>query len=133
MPHITVEYSANLEPRVELMRLLEVVHAAALRTGMIEIGGLRTRAERREHYVVADGDAANAFVAIRARVGAGRDDATRARFAETIFAAVTEFLEPIYRTSPLAISLDVEEIAPVGSLKRNNLHALMKARANAAA
>jgi 5-carboxymethyl-2-hydroxymuconate isomerase len=129
VPHLTVEYSANLEPRLEVMRLLAVVHAAALSTGMVEIGGVRTRAERRDLYIVADGDPANAFVAINARVGAGRDDATRANFAETVFKAATEFLEPIYRITPLAISLDVSEIEPVGSMKRNNLHARMKARA----
>jgi 5-carboxymethyl-2-hydroxymuconate isomerase len=129
MPHITVEYSANLEPLLDVMRLLAVVHAAALQTGMVEIGGVRTRAERRDHFIIADGDPANAFVAITARVGVGRDDATRARFAETVFEAATEFLEPIFRITPLAISLEVAEIDPVGSMKRNNLHARMQARA----
>lgn len=133
MPHLTVEYSANLEPRMDVMGLLHVVHQAALATGIAEIGGLRTRAERRNHYVIADGDPANAYVAIRARIGAGRDAATRKRFGETIFAAVKDYLDTIFHITPLAISLEVAEIDPVGSLKLNNLHARMKARAEATA
>lgn len=123
MPHITVEYSANLDAVLDLPALLHAVHCAALATGMVEIGGLRTRAERREHYVVADGNPANAFVAIRCRVGVGRDDATRARFAQDVFAAATAYLDPAFQTTPLAISLEVAEIDPVGSMKQNNLHA----------
>jgi len=126
LPHITVEYSANLDPILDVPALLGTVHRTALSTGMVEIGGLRTRAERREHFVVADGNAANAFVAIRCRVGAGRDEATRARFAEDVFAAATEFLDGMFQTTPLAISLEVAEIDPVGSMKRNNLHARMR-------
>lgn len=129
MPHLTVEYSANLEPQLDVMALLGVVHKAALATGVFEIGGIRVRAERRDQFIVADGDAANGFVAVHVRIGTGRDEATRTRMAEQIFAAVTAHLDPIFRSSPLAISLEVQQIDPVGSLKQNNLHARLKARA----
>ncbi|MCW3476963.1 5-carboxymethyl-2-hydroxymuconate Delta-isomerase [Limobrevibacterium gyesilva] len=132
MPHLTVEYSANLEPRLDVMGLLRAVHASALGTGVFEVGGIRVRAERRDQYVVADGDPANAFVAVHVRIGAGRDEATRVRMAEAIFKDVAAYLDPIYRTSPLAISLEVQQIDPVGSLKQNNLHARLKQRAGAA-
>jgi 5-carboxymethyl-2-hydroxymuconate isomerase len=131
MPHIVVEYSANLDTRLDVMRLLGALHQAALHSGMIEPGGLRTRAERRSHCIVADGAPENAFVAIRVRVGAGRDVATRSRFADALFAAATDLLEPLYRSGPLAISLDVEQIDPVTSRKRNNLHARLRAGAAA--
>jgi len=129
LPHLTVEYSANLEPMLDVMAFLRVVHTSALATGVFEVGGIRVRAERREQFVVADGDPANGFVAVHVRIGTGRDEATRAAMAEAIFADVTTFLDPLYRTSPLAISLEVQQIDPVGSMKQNNLHALMKARA----
>jgi 5-carboxymethyl-2-hydroxymuconate isomerase len=45
-----------------------------------------------------------------------------------VFSAATAYLDHVYRTTPLAISLEVAEIDPVGSLKQNNLHARMKAR-----
>jgi 5-carboxymethyl-2-hydroxymuconate isomerase len=129
MPHLTVEYSANLEPRLDVGGLLHAVHEAAMATKIAEVGGFRTRAERREHFVVADGDPRNGFVAIRVRIARGRDAATRATFAEAVFEAATAYLEPLFASVPLAISLEVAEIDPVGSLKRNNLHERMRARA----
>lgn len=128
MPHLTVEYSANLEPGADIPGLLAAVHRAALETGVFEIGGIRVRAERRDLYIVADGAPENRFVAVHVRIGAGRDEATRARMAEHVFAAVTAHLAPVYDAHPLAISLEVSEIAPVGSLKQNNLHARLKER-----
>ena len=47
MPHITIEYSANLEPKLEIAKLVEKVHTAAAGTGVLELGGLRTRADAR--------------------------------------------------------------------------------------
>ncbi len=132
MPHVIVEYSANLDPRVDIPGLLRKVHQAMLATGVAELGALRTRAARREHVVIADGDPANAFVAITLRLGHGRDEATRARVAQSVFDAACAHLEPDYAKNPLAISLELEEIPPPGSLKRNNLHARMRAKQAAA-
>lgn len=128
MPHVIVEYSANLEPRVDIPGLLRTIHQAMLASGIAVLGALRTRAARREQYVVADGDPANAFIAITLRLGHGRDEATRGRVAQSVFDAACAHLEPDYAKNPLAISLELEEIPPPGSLKRNNLHARMRAK-----
>ncbi|MBV9079473.1 MAG: 5-carboxymethyl-2-hydroxymuconate isomerase, partial [Methylobacteriaceae bacterium] len=45
MPHIIVEYSANLDGAISPRRLVNGLHAAALETGVFPLGGLRTRAE----------------------------------------------------------------------------------------
>ena len=72
MPHIVIEYSANLEHEVEPMTLVRAVHAAALAQAIFEAAGVRTRAARREHCLIADGDPSHAFVAVTARIGPGR-------------------------------------------------------------
>ena len=46
MPHFTIEYSANLEARVDIGEVVEVVRKAALETGIFPIGGTRVRAIR---------------------------------------------------------------------------------------
>jgi len=88
LPHIVIEYSANLENRIELRELVRKTHEAALATGVFEVGGLRTRCARRDVYRVADGHPDNAFVTVNVRVGHGRDEATRHRAGKTIFEAV---------------------------------------------
>jgi 5-carboxymethyl-2-hydroxymuconate isomerase len=104
------------------------VHATALETGVFPVGGLRTRVAERAIYRIADGDPANAFVHVALRIGHGRDLATKQRAAAAIFATVCEVLQPAFETTPLGISLDVQEIDPELSFKKNNLHDYVKKR-----
>lgn len=128
MAHIVIEYSAGLRDRLALPALLAAVHQAALQTGVFPIGGLRTRAYEAQHYVIADGHPDNAFVHLSLKVGHGRDIDTRKRACETIFEAACRQLAPIYESQPLAISLEMQEIDPVLTFKKNNLHEQVKKR-----
>ena len=128
MPHITVEYSANIRGKIEPQSLVDRVHEAALRTGVFPLGGTRTRAVERSCYRIADGHSDNAFVHVVLRIRHGRDLETRRRVAEEVFGEVCKFLEPLFQSSPLGISLEVQEIDPAVSLKKNNLHEHVRAR-----
>lgn len=132
MPHIIAEYSANLEPAVSPRRLVDALHRTALETGVFPIGGLRTRAERRGVYAVADGDPENAFVAVLVRLGAGRDVETRRRVAVALMATLEAETAEVFRTRGLGLTVEVQEIDPTTSLKTNNLHERL-ARTGAAA
>ena len=57
MPHFTIEYSANLDKRVDMAKVVEVVRKAATETGIFPLGGIRVRAVRCEHYAIGDGNA----------------------------------------------------------------------------
>lgn len=129
MPHIIVEYSANLEAVLSPWRLVNALHRAALDTGVFPIGGLRTRAERRDVYVVADGDPENGFVAIVARIGAGRDAETRLSVARRLMDILEAETSEAFRTRGIGLTVEIQEIDPTASLKTNNLHErLAKAR-----
>lgn len=128
MPHVVVEFSANLRARADVPALLRAVHAAALATGVFPRGGTRTRAEERTDYVIADGHPDNAFVHVVLRIGHGRDLATRRRAGQQVFDAVVAQLEAAYAAGPLAISFEVQEIDPELSWKHNNVHDHVVAR-----
>jgi 5-carboxymethyl-2-hydroxymuconate isomerase len=130
MPHIVIEYSANLRGRLDLPAFLATVHSAALDTGVFPAGGIRTRAYAAEHYVIADGHPDNTFVHVGLRIGPGRDLDTRKRACETIFAAVRQHLAPLYEALPLGISLDMQDIDPVLRCRQNNLHEYVERRAS---
>src|SRR5437588_11266090 len=100
MPHLTVEYSANLKDHVDIFKLVETVHHAALRTGVFEVAAIRTRAAGRDYYVIADGHRDNAFVAISVRVAPGRLPETRKRVGQELFDAACEFLKEVYEKTP---------------------------------
>jgi 5-carboxymethyl-2-hydroxymuconate isomerase len=128
VPHILIEYSANLRASVDFPEFLLTLREAALKTGVFPLGGIRIRGYEASHYLVADGHPDNAFVHIMLRVGHGRDLETRKRACEAIFAAACEHLEALYRRIPLGISLEMQEIDAVLTCKKNNLHEYVKAR-----
>lgn len=128
MPHIVVEYSANIRERMDLPRLLETLHTVAISTGVFPIGGARTRGAERTHYRIADGHPDNGFVHVSMMIGAGRDAQTKERASRTVFDALVKHLQPLFEASPLGITLEVRELDPVLSYKHNNLHDYVKAR-----
>lgn len=128
MPHLVIEYSANIEERLDLDSLMDELHRVALETSVFPIGGLRIRAYRAEHYRVADCDPANAFVHVTALVGHGRPLEVRKQAGERLFATLTEYLEPLFAARPLAISFNIQEFDPELNFKKNNLHRYVEQR-----
>jgi 5-carboxymethyl-2-hydroxymuconate isomerase len=130
MPHIVLEYSDNLKSRIDLRALVDALHHSALSTGIFPLGGLRTRAEERTIYRIADGHPDNAFVHVTMWVGHGRSAQTKQRAAQQVFEALVAFLKPCFDESPLGISLNMQELDEVLNFKHNNLHEYVKRRTN---
>jgi 5-carboxymethyl-2-hydroxymuconate isomerase len=131
MAHLIVEYSSNLRGGLDLPQLVRSLHQAALATGIFPIGGLRTRAYATESYCIADGHPENAFVHVSVRVGHGRDLATRRKACEQIFNAACDQLSGLFARTPLGISVEMQELDPELSFKKNNLHEHVKRRQSA--
>jgi 5-carboxymethyl-2-hydroxymuconate isomerase len=129
MPHFTLEYSANLDARIDMGKVVEVVRKAAVETGIFPLGGIRVRAIRCEHYAIADGNADFGFLAMVLRLGEGRDLATRKKAGEHIFKALSAYLDPVFGNSKFALSFDMQINDKETSWKRNNIHDVLKAEA----
>lgn len=129
MPHFTLEYSANLDSRVDMAKVVEVVRKAAVETGIFPVGGIRVRALRCEHYAIADGNPHLGFLAMVLRLGEGRDLATRKKAGEHVFRALSEHLDPVFAASKFALSFDIQINDKEMSWKRNNIHEALKAEA----
>lgn len=64
MPHLTIEYSANLAQRTDLDALCLALHQAMQDSGLFELGAIRVRTLEAAHYAVADLLPENAFAAL---------------------------------------------------------------------
>jgi len=129
MPHFTLEYSGNLDARVDMGKAVEVVRKTAVETGIFPLGGIRVRAVRCEHYAIADGNPDLGFLAMVLRLGEGRDLATRKKAGEHIFKALSAYLDPVFANSKFALSFDMQINDKETSWKRNNIHDVLKAEA----
>ncbi len=122
MPHLIVEYSANIEEALKLPELLTRLRDCAVASGVFPLGGIRLRGARRDHYLIADGDPANAFLHLTARIGQGRTLEVRQSIAQALFDVLCSHLAELYAERGLAISVEIQEIDAATSFKKNNLH-----------
>lgn len=121
MPHIIAEYSANLEDALDVAALVADLHQAAIDSQVAELVGIRSRAARREHFRVADGNPANGFVHITARMRRGRPEAARKALGAALLAAADKRLEHVYPKHPIGLTVEVHEIDPDMTFRRNTL------------
>lgn len=126
MPHLNIEYSVNLEEALDVQALVDRIHETALETGIFPLGGVRTRAEARTYYRIANGDPRAGYIHMLVRIGSGRDLEVRRAAGEKIFTALCDFTDELYRSRPLALSFELHEIPPDMAWRKNNLHELLK-------
>jgi 5-carboxymethyl-2-hydroxymuconate isomerase len=126
MPHIIVEYSANLQNTMDVQGLLNGLHQAMIDTGVADVAAIRTRAVRMEHFCVADRDPKNGFVQITVRMREGRPPESYQKVAEMLMAAAEKGLERTFAAHPLQLALEIHEITQL-TLRRNTVRGKEKA------
>jgi 5-carboxymethyl-2-hydroxymuconate isomerase len=122
MPHLAIEYSANLDERLSLKSFVQTLRDTMVDTGLFEVGAIRVRAIRCDAYAIADVLPQNAFIDMSVRLGAGRSDADKRRLGQEIFKTSTEYLSELLETGHFALSLEIREIDPRLSWKKNSIH-----------
>lgn len=122
MPHLILDHSANLEARADIPALCASLHEAMRNCGLFELGAIRVRALRAENYAVADLLPENAYLHLTLRIGAGRSLDDRKRAGEAIFQAACTALAPLFATPHFALTLEMVEIDPDLSWKKNVIH-----------
>ena len=127
MAHLSFEYSANLDQKLNIQgfcdHMRDVMHAS----GVFPLGGIRVRGTRVDACAVASGEAELAFIDMTLRMGMGRDEEVRVSVTETIYAGAEDWLKPRVGESPFALSLETIEINARFSQKRfNTIHGFLK-------
>lgn len=121
MPHIHVDYSRNLEDRLDLPGLLVALRDAAVATGTFPLAGIRVRATAADLVLVADGQPGHAYLDITIRIGAGRDAATRKAAIDALFAAAEAYCRPAMDQTSLMLSMELRDIDAEVSNKSSSI------------
>ncbi len=130
MPHLTVEYSANLRAEGDIRGLLPKLARCLidLRAGgnpVYPAGGVRVRAYEAADYCIADGSIDAAFVNATLRIGGGRSREVVRATGDALFAVIEAHFAALLERRGLALSLYIDEVNEGGSWKLNNLHRLL--------
>ena len=126
MPHLSIDYSANMEDRVDISALCDCVRLAAIETGVFPKAGIRVRAFVAEHVSIADGNPENGYIDISVRLREGREQEVREQAVTHLFAAAETFLKPVMDQYPVALSMEMRNIDASLSPKANSIRNFMK-------
>ncbi len=134
MPHLTLEYSANLCDSGDVRKLCSQLAACLAginddSLNVYPVGGIRVRAIPCEAFSVANDLIDNAaFMHAILKVGAGRSEAIKAATGHALFEVMKQHFSSSFSNRGLALSLEIGEFSEAGTWKHNNLHGLLKAR-----
>ena len=121
MPHLMIDYSANVEPDVDIGGLCNTLRDVAASIDAFPLAGVKVRAVRVEHYAIADGNPKHGFIDISVRIREGRDMETKQNAAQKIFDAANEFVADVMRRRSLALSLELRDIDAALSPKSGSI------------
>lgn len=126
MPHLRIEYSANLATKIDMGAYCATMRNTILTTGLFELGAVRVRAFKADAYAIADQMPDNAFIDMVFRIGQGRTETERKAAGDAIFASADRFLKTLFETPHFALSLEIVEIDLAFSWKKNAMHARLR-------
>lgn len=123
MPHLIVDYTANLEGHLHLQPMFEQVHELLIGMGIFPTGGIRSRARRIDIYRHADGALDYAGIHVELKLSAARPAELRQSVGKQVFELVRAFCVPLREVRPyLALSMEVSLLQPEVFFNDNNLH-----------
>ena len=128
MPHVTIEYSSNAIDRSEIVSFCRAVKQAMMASDLFELGAVRVRAVAFDSFAIADENPENAFIDVSVRIGLGRSEAEKKKLGESLFASMSELLLQRFETPYFALSLEIREIDPALSWKKNTMHARLRGK-----
>lgn len=121
MPHLTLEYSDNVE--VDVQPLLARLHEEVVATGAINLKGIKSRAIKHALFRVADGDPDYAFVHVGLLIREGRPIEVQKDATQRVMRVLKETFGHLFETRKLSLTVDLKEMRDGIALTEHNITA----------
>jgi 5-carboxymethyl-2-hydroxymuconate isomerase len=121
MPHLTLEYSDNLE--VDVQPLLARLHEEVVATGAINLKGIKSRAIKHTQYRIADGDPDYAFVHVGLLIREGRPIEIQKEATQRVMKVLKETFGHLFEKRKLSLTVDLKEMRDGIALTEHNIPA----------
>jgi 5-carboxymethyl-2-hydroxymuconate isomerase len=119
MPHLTLEYSDNIE--VDVQPLLARLHQEVVATGAINLKGIKSRAIKHTQYRIADGDPDYAFVHVGLLIREGRPLEIQKEATQRVMNVLKETFGNLFETRKLSLTVDLKEMRDGIALTEHNI------------
>jgi 5-carboxymethyl-2-hydroxymuconate isomerase len=121
MPHLTLEYSDNME--VDVQPLLARLHEEVVATGAINLKGIKSRAIKHTQYRIADGDPDYAFVHVALLIREGRPIEVQKEATQRVMKVLKETFGHLFERRKLSLTVDLKEMRDGIALTEHNIPA----------
>jgi 5-carboxymethyl-2-hydroxymuconate isomerase len=122
MPHLTLEYTDNID--VDVQPLLARLHEEVVATGAINLKGIKSRAVQHTQYRIADGDPEYAFVHVSLLIREGRPIEVQKDATRRVMKVLKETFGGLYGTRKLSLTVDLKEMREGIALTEHNIPAV---------
>lgn len=118
MPHLKIEYTANLDAHADIGELCKTLSQTLVTlkddqgAPVFPLLGTRVLAYPAAQYAVADGEQGRAFVYLNMRITPGRSDALVKAVGDAVLAAAQAQLAPALDKLPLRLTLHIDATPP---------------------
>ncbi len=119
MPHLTLEYSDNIE--VDVQPLLARLHEEVVATGAINLKGIKSRAIKHTQYRIADGDPDYAFVHVGLLIREGRPIEIQKEATQRVMKVLKETFGHLFEKRKLSLTVDLKEMRDGIALTDHNI------------
>ena len=131
MPHVVIQYTANLEAQVDMPALCRAIAATLLEQRdeaggqLFPIGGTRVLAYPAPVFAVADGKGDYAFCYINIRIAEGRSELKKKMAGDAVLATVQARFASAFEKNHIGVTIQIDESpGQVYDAKHSNLHPL---------
>lgn len=121
MPHLTLEYTDNIE--VEIQPLLARLHEEVVATGAINLKGIKSRAIQHSQYRIADGNPDYAFVHVGLLIREGRSIEIQKEATRRVMEVLKDTFGYRFEKGYVSLSVDLKEMREGIALTDHNIPA----------
>ena len=110
MPHVTLEYTDNIDQPIEFRDLFAELHKVLANAAGISIANFKSRAQCLNTYRVGAGEAGNAFVHLEVRLFEGRSVESKREIGERGLEVLKKYFVRSLGDCELQITLEVRDM-----------------------
>ncbi len=110
MPHLVLEYSANVPDQPDFRRVLLDLHDVLVASSLFERKDVKSRTVRHDVFAVADGAEDRAFVALSIAILDGRSDDVKAVLSEAALEVLVRAFPRLVAGGRGAISVEIRDL-----------------------
>ncbi|MCL9675868.1 5-carboxymethyl-2-hydroxymuconate Delta-isomerase [Acinetobacter sp. ACZLY 512] len=109
MPHIIVDYSANIE-YFDPKQLLSQINTSIIETGYCDAIDIKSRARKDDIFLIGEGDHNQAYVHVKVYLLSGRTEQQKTEIGEKVLQAITSNQSLMSQKKPIQSCVEIVEM-----------------------